>query len=136
MKATSRTAAVLACAGVVLVLSGCTRTTDADRAPATAGPTATTTVAPADAARTAGRYTRSGGAQEVYGIQQDIGPGGVPLLTVWTRDPDGSAGTFDRLKVSVTGFLEREEGVRLNRGYLLDVFGPDGSLQHRLDARL
>lgn len=118
------------------MLSGCTGTTDPDRAPATAGPTATTTVAPTDAARTAGRYTRSGGAQEVYGIQQGTGPGGVPLLTVWTRDPDGSAGTFDRLKVSVMGFLEREEGVLLNRGYLLDVFGPDGSLQHRLDARL
>jgi hypothetical protein len=48
---------------------------------------------------------------------------------------DDSAGTFDALKESVTGFLQREEGLSLRQGYLLDVFGPDGSLQHRLDAR-
>lgn len=136
MKATPRTAAVLACVGSVLVLSGCTGTTDVDHAPAMAGPVATATVAPVDAARAARRYQRSGGAREVYGIQRSTGPGGVPLLTVWTHDPDESARTFDRLKASITGFLEREEGVRLGRGYLLDVFGPDGSLQHRLDARL
>ncbi|MFC7967529.1 hypothetical protein [Streptomyces cinereoruber] len=56
-------------------------------------------------------------------------------MTVWTRGEERDAGRFDALEVSVAGYLEREEGVSLERGYLMDVFGPDGSLRHRLDAR-
>ncbi|MFC8266538.1 hypothetical protein ACFUIZ_12525 [Streptomyces cinereoruber] len=56
-------------------------------------------------------------------------------MTVWTRGEERDAGRFDALEVSVVGYLEREEGVSLERGYLMDVFGPDGSLRHRLDAR-
>ncbi|WP_258036851.1 hypothetical protein [Streptomyces sp. SM14] len=63
------------------------------------------------------------------------GPAGVPLLTVWTHNADDDAETFERLKVSLTDYLEREDGVDLSKGYLMDVFGPDGGLQHRLDAR-
>lgn len=99
------------------------------------GPTVTSTVAPDTAARVAGRYRRAGGEKDVYGIQWTSGPDGVPLLIVRTCNPDEDAGIFDDLKGSVTGYLEREEGLSLGRGYLMDVFGPDGGLQHRLDAR-
>lgn len=136
MKRIARTA-VLIGAGAVTLLSGCTADggPDSDRALATAGPTATTTTAPDAAEQVADRYRAVGGEQEVYGIQRSAGPGGVPVLVVWTRDPDDSAQTFDELKASVTGFLEQSEGVSLDEGYLMDVFGPDGSLKHRLDAR-
>ncbi|MEW1904351.1 hypothetical protein [Streptomyces sp. NPDC086147] len=132
-------AARLVLAGVlagVLLASGCSSEAE-DRAapPVTPGPTVTVTAAPDEAARTAERYRRSGGAEDVYGIQRGPGAGGVPLVTVWTRGEERDAGRFDALKVSVTGYLEREEGVSLERGYLMDVFGPDGSLRHRLDAR-
>ncbi|WP_164835835.1 hypothetical protein [Actinacidiphila soli] len=137
MKRIARTA-VLVCVGAVTLLSGCTEASDthSDRVHATPGPTATATVAPGAAVQVAQRYRRSGGAQEVYGIQQSSGPNGAPLLVVWTNNPDESAQTFDELKGSITGFLERKEGLSLKQGYLMDVFGPDGSLQHRLDARL
>lgn len=46
-----------------------------------------------------------------YGIGISTGPDGVPLLVVWTHNPDGSARAFDGLKASVTGFLEREVGL-------------------------
>ncbi|MEW1692968.1 hypothetical protein ACIQOF_33215 [Streptomyces sp. NPDC091265] len=59
----------------------------------------------------------------------------MPMLVVWTHDPDEDAEIFDDLKASITRYLEREEGLSLGRGYLMDVFGPDGGLQHRLDAR-
>ncbi|MGV9687925.1 hypothetical protein ACWDUX_02255 [Streptomyces sp. NPDC003444] len=131
-------AACLALAGVLLA-SGCRPVTvpeaDGSAPPVTPGPTLTATAAPDEAARTAERYRRSGGAEDVYGIQRAPGAGGVPLVTVWTRGEERDAGRFDALKVSVTGYLEREEGVSLERGYLMDVFGPDGSLRHRLDAR-
>ncbi|MEV7319387.1 hypothetical protein [Streptomyces sp. NPDC093970] len=74
----------------------------------------------------------------MYGIkiQRAGGDGDAPLLTVWTRDPDDSAEKLDELKGSITGFLFRDEGLSAQQGYFMDVFGPDGSLQHRLDARL
>ncbi|WP_251070960.1 hypothetical protein [Streptomyces sp. ISL-96] len=59
----------------------------------------------------------------------------MPLLIVWTHNSDEDAEIFDDLKGSILGYLEREEGLSLGRGYLMDVFGPDGALQHRLDAR-
>ncbi|RSS39021.1 hypothetical protein [Streptomyces sp. WAC08241] len=131
--------AVLAGLASVLLLSGCSPVTapEADRRvpPTTPGPTATATAAPDEAARTAGRYRRSGGTEDVYGILRRSGPEGVPALTVWTRDPDSDAERFDALRASVTGYLEREEGLSFEQGYLMDVFGPDGSLRHRLDAR-
>ncbi|MEU8702113.1 hypothetical protein AB0C61_31495 [Streptomyces sp. NPDC048680] len=127
----------LVCAGCVALLSGCT--TDSAPGPgrsrAAPGPTVTSTVAPAAAARLAERYRRSGGEKDVYGIQRTSGPDGVPLLIVRTRNPDEDAEIFDDLKESITGYLEREEGISLGRGYFMDVFGPDGGLQHRLDAR-
>jgi hypothetical protein len=136
MKRIARSA-TLVCVGAVALLSGCTADSDprSDHPSAAPGPTVTTSVAPGAAVQLAERYRRSGGEQNVYGIQRSSGPDGVPRLVVWTRDPDDSAETFDQLKGSIIGFLEREEGLSLRQGYLMDVFGPDGSLQHRLDAR-
>jgi hypothetical protein len=57
------------------------------------------------------------------------------LLVVWTHNPDDDAGPFEELRESITGYLEREERLLLRQGYLMDVFGPDGTLQHRYDAR-
>ncbi|MCZ7417232.1 hypothetical protein [Streptomyces sp. WMMC897] len=82
------------------------------------------------------RYRRAGGLEDVYGIRNTSGPDGVPLFIVWTHDPDDDAQPFERLKRSVTAFMRHREGLSLSRGYLMDVFGPDGTLQHRLDVRL
>ncbi|MFD9633212.1 hypothetical protein [Streptomyces violascens] len=128
-------ALVALAATVVLALSGCTTDQQDRGGPTPAGPTATPTGAPAAAVALAERYHRSGGAQEVYGIQYRSGSDGTPAITVWTRNPDDSAPTFDSLKNGVTGFLAREDGVSLTRGYQMDVFGPTGALQHRFDAR-
>ncbi|MFE1272024.1 hypothetical protein [Streptomyces sp. NPDC058758] len=98
-------------------------------------PTTVTTVAPDAAVRLADRYRKAGGNEDVYGVQRTDGPAGVPLLTVWTRATDDDAAPFDRLRTSLTDYLKSEEGVDLSKGYLMDVFGPDGGLQHRLDAR-
>lgn len=127
----------LACLGSAAFLTGCTTVgaPSPGRSSVTPGPTITSTVAPDAAVRVAERYRKSGGEKDVYGIQRSSGPDGVPLLIVWTHDPDQDAENFDDLKGSITGYLEREEGLSLRRGYLMDVFGPDGALQHRLDAR-
>ncbi|MER5562684.1 hypothetical protein CG740_20580 [Streptomyces sp. CB01201] len=122
-------------ATVVLALSGCTTDQQGDGGPTTAGPTATYTGAPGAAGALAERYHRSGGAEEVYGMQYRSASDGTLAITVWTHNPDDSAQTFDGLKSRVTAFLAREEGVSLTRGYQMDVFGPTGALQHRLDAR-
>ncbi|OEJ43095.1 hypothetical protein AR457_02240 [Streptomyces agglomeratus] len=127
----------LACLGSVALLAGCTTAgaPSPGRSSVAPGPTITSTVAPDAAVQVAERYRKSGGEKDVYGIQRSSGPDGVPLLMVWTHDPNEDAEIFDDLKGSITGYLVREEGLSLRRGYLMDVFGPDGGLQHRLDAR-
>ncbi|MDI5967447.1 hypothetical protein [Streptantibioticus silvisoli] len=60
----------------------------------------------------------------------------MPKLVVWTHDADPGDPAFDRLKASVTTFIAGDQGVSLRHGYLLDVYGPDGRLLHRLDARM
>ncbi|MFF4900887.1 hypothetical protein [Streptomyces sp. NPDC001068] len=139
MKRTVRLPA-LVCIGAITLLSACTMDDDkhSARPSVTPGPTVTTTVPPGAASQLADRYRRSGGTHDVYGIkiQRASGDSDAPLLTVWTRDPDDSAEKLDELKGSITGFLFRDEGLSARQGYFMDVFGPDGSLQHRLDARL
>ncbi|GAA3643022.1 hypothetical protein ACG5V6_24185 [Streptomyces chitinivorans] len=139
----TRTAA-LALPLCAALLAACTGGQDQERpgarsgtpsAPASAGPTAVSTAAPAGAKALAERYRESGGDEDVYAVQREVGPGGVPLLTVRSRATDSDAQRFDRLKESLVLFLVQVEGVSLERGYLMDVFGRDGSLLHRLDAR-
>ncbi|MFF9128534.1 hypothetical protein ACF09J_35810 [Streptomyces sp. NPDC014889] len=125
----------LACVGSATLLSGCTEHSTSTTGGYSPGPVATSTIAPDAATQLAARYRDSGGMSDVYGIQQSSGPGGVPLVTVWTRSPDRDEVPFDELKASIMGFMQREKGLSLKQGYLMDVFGPDGRLQHRLDAR-
>lgn len=129
--------AALICAGSVALLCGCTADSapGPERSSARPGPTATSTAAPEAAGQRAAEYRRSGGVKEVYGIERGPGPGGVPLLVVWTHSQADDRDSFDALKGSVTGYLQRAEGLSLEGGYLMDVFGPDGQLQNRLDAR-
>ncbi|OKK21883.1 hypothetical protein AMK16_01075 [Streptomyces sp. CB00455] len=138
MNSTARLVA-LACAGCAVLLTGCAvdgAPNPERRSSAVPGPTTTAAVAPDAAVRLADRYRRSGGTKDVYGIRRSSGPDGVPLVTVWTHKKDEDAArSFGDLKVSITSYLERHEGLSLERGYLMDVFGPDGSLLHRLDAR-
>ncbi|MBW1597810.1 hypothetical protein [Streptomyces sp. JJ38] len=125
------------CSSVLGLASGCSSVlAETDRPPREAGPTVTSTVAPDPAVTLAERYRRDGGLEDVYGSRHAPGPDGVPLFTVWTRDPDDGSQPFERLRRSVTAFMRHKEGLSLSRGYLMDVFGPDGTLQHRLDARL
>ena len=125
---------------LVLALSACTaqgeeRSGSGSAAShASVGPTVTTTAAPADAKELAERYRRAGGDEDVYAIQQEPGPEGVPLLIVRTHNPDTDHKVFDKQKESVVAFLAGE-GIPMDRGYLMDVFGPYGSLLHRLDGR-
>lgn len=137
MRILARRAALLGF-GCAVLLTGCTgnSSTEQDRSDPAFGPVATATVAPDAAARLAERYRRAGGVPDVYGIARSSGADGVPLLTVWTHDPDRDDGPFQELKLSVTRYLAEREGLSLENGYLMDVFGPDGSLQHRLDARI
>lgn len=74
------------------------------------------------------------GNEDVYAIQRESGPEGVPPPIVRTRNPDTDDTVFQKQRESVVSFLAGEEGTT-DRGYLMDVFGPDGSLPHRLDAR-
>ncbi|MFJ9061780.1 hypothetical protein [Streptomyces sp. NPDC102409] len=119
------------------LLGGCTLDsgTTRDHSTESPRPNTTATVAPGPAMQLADRFRKASGNKDVYGIQRADGPDGVPLLTVWTRNADEDAAPFDRLQVSLTNYLKREENVDLREGYLMDVFGPDGGIQHRLDAR-
>ncbi|MGW8380819.1 hypothetical protein [Streptomyces sp. ODS28] len=101
-----------------------------------ARPTRTSPAPPSEASRLADRYRNSGGTKDVYGIRRTYVADNVPLLTVWTHNRDDSAEVFDPLKDSITYFLQAKEGIPLKRGYVMDVYGPDGSLQHRMDARM
>ncbi|WP_028815077.1 hypothetical protein [Streptomyces flavidovirens] len=136
MKRPVRLAAVL-CTAALPLLGACALDsgTARDHSAESPRPNATTTVAPDSAAQLADRYRKASGNKDVYGIQRADGPGGVPLLTVWTHNAVDDAEPFDRLKVSLTDYLKREEDVDLGKGYLMDVFGPDGGIQHRFDAR-
>ncbi|MGW0394360.1 hypothetical protein ACWDYJ_26430 [Streptomyces sp. NPDC003042] len=115
------------------LLSGCTQESTSPEP--VRGPTATTTAAPPDALALAERYRATGGDADVYGIQQESGQGGAPLLIVRTRNADSDGRLFDKQSASIVVYLTAKEGLSLSKGYLIDVFGPDGALIHRQDSR-
>ncbi|EST21809.1 hypothetical protein N566_27040 [Streptomycetaceae bacterium MP113-05] len=123
----------LTCVVAAALASGCTTHSSAN--PPEWGPTATTTVAPDRAIQLATRYRQGGGLEEVHAIQRKPGSGGSPLLVVWTSNPDTGDQHFEKLKASIVGFLRVQEEIPLDEGYWMDVFGPEGELLHRLDAR-
>ncbi|MCX4781955.1 hypothetical protein [Streptomyces sp. NBC_01264] len=81
------------------------------------------------------RYHRAGGDESVYAIQQEAGPDAAPLLILRTTHTDADHSLFEKQRDSVVSYLTRFERLSTSEGYLMDVFGGDGSLLHRLDAR-
>ncbi|GAA3386140.1 hypothetical protein [Streptomyces racemochromogenes] len=126
----TRTALTAVAAAALLV--GCT---EEPRKPVMPGPTSTAVAAPQDAAALADRYRAAGGDPDVYGIQVEDGPEGIPRLVIRTRNADEADAIFRRQNTSVTTHLTTKEGLSFKKGYFIDVFGPDGRLIHRMDAR-
>ncbi|MFD5624372.1 hypothetical protein [Streptomyces yangpuensis] len=113
-------------------LVGCT---EEPREQVMPGPASTATAAPRDSAALAERHRTAGGDPDVYGIQVEDGPEGVPRVVIRTRNADQADAIFRRQNTSVTAHLTTKEGVSFEKGYFIDVFGPDGGLIHRIDAR-
>ncbi|MDX2391511.1 hypothetical protein ACWGHM_08630 [Streptomyces sp. NPDC054904] len=124
-------AALTAAAGAALLV-GCAEEPPRQVMP---GPTSTTTAAPQEATALAERYRAGGGDPDVYGIQVEDGPEGVPRVVVRTRNADEGDAIFRRQNTSVTAHLMNKEGASFKNGYYIDVFGPEGRLIHRMDAR-
>lgn len=130
IRARVRTASLIA--GCALLLTACT---EHEGAVSSAGPTATSTAAPAAALALAERYQREGGHESVYAIQQEAGAEGAPLLILRTTQSDSGSSLFEMQRDSVVSYLREFEQLSTAKGYRMDVFGPDGSLLHRWDAR-
>ncbi|MFD9082993.1 hypothetical protein [Streptomyces erythrochromogenes] len=124
--------AALTAVAAAAVLVGCTEEPQKQVMP---GPTSTATAAPQEALALAERYRAAGGDPDVYGIQVEDGPEGVPRVVIRTRNADQADAIFRRQNTSVTTHLTTKEGASFKKGYFIDVFGPDGRLIHRMDAR-
>lgn len=130
-----RTLSALWLAAAVL-LSGCS----ADGAPPwkkdppDSGPPKATAPVSESTAELAGRYRRAGGDRGVYGISRAKGKGGVPVLTVRTHRKNGYE-PFDDFATGLAAFLAGE-GVRLDDGYVLNVYGPDGIRLHNYSTTM
>lgn len=85
-------AALAAVAGAALLV-GCTEEPQKRVMP---GPTSTATAAPQDAVALAERYRAAGGDPDVYGIQVEDGPEGVPRVVIRTRNADQADAIFRR----------------------------------------
>ncbi|MGE7384101.1 hypothetical protein ACQKM2_01180 [Streptomyces sp. NPDC004126] len=117
-----------------VLAAGCAQEERAAPAPSPPGPKSTTAAAPPEAAAVAERYRAAGGDPDVSGIRQEATPDGVPLLIVWTRNPSLEARIFDKQAASIPAYLAAEEGAPLGRGYRMNVYGPEGTGLHQLDA--
>ncbi|MFJ9619818.1 hypothetical protein [Streptomyces noursei] len=94
-------------------------------------PTATTTASQTDT-ELADRYHKAGGKTDVYGIESAKNDQGVLVLSVWTHR-NTRYENVDNFAANLVSFLTRE-GVRLDRGYVLNVYGADGTRLHNLDT--
>lgn len=122
---------VVACAA--LLLTACT---EGEGRVSSAGPTVTSTAAPSTALALAERYHRAGGDESVYAIEQEAGPEGAPLVVLRITGTDSDNSLFEKQRDSVVAYLTRFEQLSPGKqGYLMDVFGGDGVLLHRWDAR-
>jgi len=112
----------------VVLLSGCSV------GDSRAGGPPTTSAFPAGAdSDLAARYRGAGGDRDVYGLKYAKNSEGVLRLTAWTRKQAGYGGSFDDFAETMTSFLTRQ-GVNLAQGYVLDVYGPDGTRLHHYDT--
>ncbi|MFJ3877589.1 hypothetical protein ACIPW5_09050 [Streptomyces sp. NPDC090077] len=130
-KGTRAALAALACGAFA---AGCAQERGGATAPPPPGPKTTTAAAPPEAAAVAERYRAAGGDPDVSGIRQEATPDGVPLLIVWTRNPSPEARIFDKQAASIPPYLAAAEGLRLERGYRINVYGPQGTAIHQMDA--
>lgn len=81
----------------------------------------------------AARYRRAGGDPDVSGIKHTKNRDGLLTLTVWTRKKSGYGSGFDKFDETLTSFLTGT-GVSLLQGYVLNVYGPDGTRLHHYDT--
>ncbi|MCX5402519.1 hypothetical protein OHA37_01290 [Streptomyces sp. NBC_00335] len=95
----------------------------------------TSTAAPSTALGLAERYQQAGGDKDVYAIQQETVPGEAPLLILRTTRSESDNALFEKQRDSVVSYLRESEQLSTAKGYRMDVFGRDGSLLHRWDAR-
>ncbi|MGW1773897.1 hypothetical protein [Streptomyces sp. NPDC002104] len=119
-------------AGCALLLTGCT---EGKGTASPAGPRVTSTAAPSGAVALAERYHRAGGDESVYAIEREAGSGAAPLLILRTTRTDADNALFETQRDSVVSYLTRFEQLSTAGGYQMDVFGRDGKLLHRWDAR-
>ena len=130
-----RTLSALILAAAVL-LSGCGADGDppwTKESPDGAPPTATAPVS-RSAAELAAKYRRAGGDRGVYGISHAKTKDDVLRLTVRTHKKNGYE-PFDDFATDLAAFLAGE-GVRLDQGYVLDVYGPDGIRLHNYSTTM
>ncbi|MCJ0871957.1 hypothetical protein [Streptomyces sp. AP-93] len=95
----------------------------------------TSTAAAPTALALAERYQREGGDESVYAIQQEADPEGAPLLILRTTQSESENSLFEKQRDSVVSYLREFEQLSTAKGYRMEVFGRDGSLLHRWDAR-
>ncbi|MFH9867504.1 hypothetical protein ACH4NT_15680 [Streptomyces lydicus] len=128
-----RVLSILALATAVL-LAGCSAVSAGyhDRRLHPTGPPTTTATPLRAEAELAGRYRKAGGDVDVSGIRSAKNSRGVLVVTVWTHKKSGYA-SFDKFATGLASFLTRE-GLPLNRGYVLNVYGSDGTRLHNYDT--
>ncbi|MGW1756435.1 hypothetical protein [Streptomyces mirabilis] len=117
-----------------VLLSGCSTETSpkSDSAAADGQPTVGASLARSDS-DLAARYRSAGGYRDVYGLKYVESRAGVPTLTVWTRKKSGYGSEFDQFDKTLTSFLTGT-GVNFQQGYVLSVYGPDGTVLHHYDT--
>ncbi|WP_369355076.1 hypothetical protein [Streptomyces sp. cg2] len=113
---------------VAVLLTGCDLAGDARPS----GPPTTTATPSRTGTELADRYRKSGGDADVYGIHHAKNGKGVLVLSVWTHKKD-YYGNVDDFAAKLASFLKRD-GVSVDQGYVLNVYGPDGVRLHMLDT--
>ncbi|UQA95525.1 hypothetical protein [Streptomyces halobius] len=96
------------------------------------GPPTTTATSSQAGTELADRYRETGGDADVYGIDHTKNRKGVLMLSVWTHKKAGYK-NFDDFATNLASFLTRQ-GIRLDQGYVLNVYGPDGTRLHNYDT--
>ncbi|MEW1675395.1 hypothetical protein AB0O47_19420 [Streptomyces noursei] len=93
----------------------------------------TTTATPSRAGvELADRYHKAEGDADVYGIAYAKSSKSAIVLSVWTHRKSYGTG-FDEFAAKLASFLTKE-GLHLDQGYVLNVYGSDGTRLHHYDT--
>ncbi|WP_043264120.1 hypothetical protein [Streptomyces sp. CT34] len=111
-----------------VALTGCDVIADARPS----GPPTATTTPTRNGTELADRYRKAGGDSDVYGIHYAKNNKDVLVLSVWTHKK-ARYENVDDFANKLASFLIRD-GVSITRGYVLNVYGPDGTRLHNLDT--